>query len=413
MEHMALYRKYRPKTFDDVYGQDAIVQTLRNQIKSDRICHAYLFSGLRGSGKTSIARIFAKAVNCEHPVDGNPCCQCSHCNYQNDVNPDIIEIDAASNNGVDSIRQLIDEVHYKPTNTKYKIYIIDEVHMLSGSAFNALLKTIEEPPKHAIFILATTELYKVPITIRSRCQLFTFKSIVLNVIKSRLIYIANQENINYFDEQSFEFMAEKADGSMRDAVNILDQAIASHQIAVDVMSKVEKEPLIPFEQLLDLFGEIDNKVIISFAEAIEKSDVKKCIDLLHEQHANGKDLKCILDRLYKYYFEKYTSDFGTDDSIIFERYAKILGETIASIERSSNKMTITEIALIKICKPEMEVDYNSVIQRMRNLERELQMLKSGNIVVEQEEKQEVFDENDIIYYNNICNHTIIITEEGN
>lgn len=405
MNHIALYRKYRPKTFDEIFGQSAIVQTLKNQIISDRICHAYLFSGLRGSGKTSIARIFAKAVNCEHPVDGNPCYQCSHCNYQNDVNPDIIEIDAASNNGVDSIRQLIDEVNYKPTNTKYKIYIIDEVHMLSGSAFNALLKTIEEPPKHAIFILATTELYKVPLTIRSRCQLFIFKSIATDIIKSNLINISKSENINYFDEQSFEFMAEKADGSMRDAVNILDQAISSYQMNTNTVT----ESISPFEQLLNLFGEIDDKMIISFAEAIEQSDAKKCIDLLHKQYSDGKDLKCILDRLYQYYFDKYTSDFGTENGTIFERYARILGETIVSIERSSNKMTLTEIALIKMCKPEMETDYNSVVQRMRNLERELQMLKSGNLMIQQEEKQEVFDENDIIYYNNICSHTIVIT----
>lgn len=404
MNHIALYRKYRPKTFDEVFGQSAIVQTLRNQIKADRIGHAYLFCGLRGSGKTSIARIFAKAVNCEHTVDGNPCNQCEHCNFKNDVNPDIIEIDAASNNGVDSIRQLIDEVNYKPTNTKYKVYIIDEVHMLSGSAFNALLKTIEEPPDHAIFILATTEFHKVPDTIKSRCQVYNFKLINLQDIIAGLESILSQENINYFEKDSLEYIARKADGSMRDAISILDQCIAQHD---------STQPA-TLSEIKQLFGDIEDDVIIELAECIEKVNVVRGLDILHEQHCDGRDMKSLLDALYHYYFNKFTADFGTNESIVFERYARILGETISALDHSSQKMTMTEIAFIKMCKPEMESDYNSVVQRMNNLENELMAIKSNGISINVDKvdnevnKQEVFDGGTTLYYNSPWNYLLQI-----
>lgn len=402
MNHIALYRKYRPTTFDEVFGQPAIVQTLRNQVKSNRIGHAYLFCGLRGSGKTSIARIFAKAVNCEHTVDGNPCGKCEHCNFKNDVNPDIIEIDAASNNGVDSIRQLIDEVNYKPTNTKYKVYIIDEVHMLSGSAFNALLKTIEEPPDHAIFILATTEYNKVPSTIKSRCQIYNFKLINQNDIVLGLENVLTREGITYFEKDALEYVARKADGSMRDAISILDQCIAQHNgTQPTTISEVKQ-----------LFGDIEDDVIVELADCIENVDVVRGLNILHDQHYNGRNIKLLLDALYHYYFNKFTTVFGTDEGIVFERYARILGETISALDHSSRKMTMAEIAFIKMCKPEMESDYNSVVQRMNNLENELTTIKSNGMSINVDkvdnvvDKQEKFDRGVTLYYNSPWNYLL-------
>ena len=402
MTHVALYRKYRPTTFDEIFGQSAIVQTLRHQVPSGRIGHAYLICGLRGSGKTSIARIFAKAVNCENTVNGNPCGQCVHCTFKNDVNPDIIEIDAASNNGVDSIRQLIDEVNYKPTNTKYKVYIIDEVHMLSGSAFNALLKTVEEPPDHAIFILATTEAHKVPVTIKSRCQVYNFKLINIPDIITGLENILQQEGINYFSQECLEYIARKGDGSMRDSISILDQCIAQH----------DENTQTTVTELKKLFGDVEEDVITELVNYIDQSDVKNSLDLLHTQYEDGRDMKSLLDLLYHYYFDKFTNGFGTDAGTVFERYARILGETMAILDHSSNKMMLTEVALIKMCKPEMEKDYNSVIQRMNNLEQELLSLKSGKVTMTsnsiQTETKETFDESVALYYNSPWNYILNI-----
>mgnify|MGYP002508086949 CR=1 FL=1 len=206
MSYTALYRKFRPGEFDEVKGQDHISQTLQNQIKAERIGHAYLFCGTRGTGKTSVAKIFAKAVNCEHPVDGSPCGQCEMCKaISAGTSMNVIEIDAASNNGVDNIREIREEVAYRPTEGKYKVYIIDEVHMLSISAFNALLKIIEEPPEHLLFILATTELHKVPATILSRCQRFSFKRILPADVSARLTYVARQEGIELTADGGFDF----------------------------------------------------------------------------------------------------------------------------------------------------------------------------------------------------------------
>ena len=226
MSYTAMYRRFRPSRFEEVKGQDAIVTTLKNQIKADRIGHAYLFCGTRGTGKTSIAKLFAKSVNCEHPVDGSPCMECSSCRaIAAGASMNVIEIDAASNNGVDNIREIVDEVSYSPTEGKYKVYIIDEVHMLSINAFNALLKIMEEPPAHVIFILATTEVHKVPATIISRCQRFDFRRIRIEDIVSRLEYIASQENIS-LDNDAATLIAKISDGGMRDALSLLDQCIA-------------------------------------------------------------------------------------------------------------------------------------------------------------------------------------------
>ena len=226
MSYTALYRKFRPDEFSDVKGQDHIVTTLKNQIKANRIGHAYLFCGTRGTGKTTVAKIFAKAVNCEHPVDGSPCGECAMCrSIANGASMNVIEIDAASNNGVDNIREIREEVDYRPTEGKYKVYIIDEVHMLSIGAFNALLKTLEEPPEYVIFILATTESHKIPVTILSRCQRYDFKRIGIDVIANRLSELLQKEHVEA-EDRAVRYVAKAGDGSMRDALSLLDQCIA-------------------------------------------------------------------------------------------------------------------------------------------------------------------------------------------
>ena len=228
MSYTALYRKWRPTSFEEVRGQDHIVKTLKNQINSGRIGHAYLFCGTRGTGKTSIAKIFARAVNCEHPVDGSPCGECSMCRQiAEGASLNVVEIDAASNNGVENIRDIREQVQYPPTDGRYRVYIIDEVHMLSIGAFNALLKTLEEPPSYVIFILATTEVHKIPITILSRCQRYDFKRISIDTIAGRLAELTQAEQIDV-DDRALRYVARAADGSMRDALSLLDQCVAFH-----------------------------------------------------------------------------------------------------------------------------------------------------------------------------------------
>ena len=252
MSYTALYRKFRPQEFEDVKGQEHIVTTLKNQIKADRIGHAYLFCGTRGTGKTTVAKIFAKAVNCEHPVDGSPCGKCPACQgIAAGTSMNVIEIDAASNNGVDNIRQIREEVSYRPTEGKYKVYIIDEVHMLSAGAFNALLKTLEEPPAYVIFILATTEAHKIPITILSRCQRYDFHRISIDTITDRLAELMRTEQVDV-EERALRYVAKAGDGSMRDALSLLDQCIAFHL--------GEK---LTYENVLEVLGAVDKLVDIA------------------------------------------------------------------------------------------------------------------------------------------------------
>ena len=246
MSYTALYRKFRPDEFEDVKGQDAIVRTLKNQINADRIGHAYLFCGTRGTGKTTVAKIFAKAVNCEHPVDGSPCGECAMCKSIA-AGTSMIEIDAASNNGVDNIREIREEVTYRPTEGKYKVYIIDEVHMLSIGAFNALLKTLEEPPEYVIFILATTEAHKIPITILSRCQRYDFKRISIETIAARLRELIDKEGWDV-EDKAVRYIAKMADGSMRDSLSLLDQCAAFYM-----------NETLTYDHVLEVLGAVDTE----------------------------------------------------------------------------------------------------------------------------------------------------------
>ena len=271
MAHISLYRKYRPDTFEGVFGQDHIVRTLKNQVKTGNVSHAYLFTGTRGTGKTSTARIFARSINCKHPVDGSPCGKCDCCKEA--ANPaclDILEIDAASNNGVDEIRDLREKVKYPPVTLKYKVYIIDEVHMLSTTAFNALLKTLEEPPKNVIFILATTEVHKVLDTIKSRCQRFDFKRITTDDIVKHLRYIADNEKINITDDALFT-IAKNSAGGMRDSIALLDQ-----------LSVLDGEEAISTGDINNLLGRLSFDTLNSLADKIVNSNPQGAIEDLEK-----------------------------------------------------------------------------------------------------------------------------------
>ncbi|HIR71484.1 MAG TPA: DNA polymerase III subunit gamma/tau, partial [Candidatus Pullilachnospira gallistercoris] len=279
MSYTALYRKFRPREFEDVKGQDHIVTTLKNQIRTDRIGHAYLFTGTRGTGKTTVAKIFARAVNCEHPVDGSPCGECESCRrIAEGTSMNVIEIDAASNNGVSNIRDIIEEVAYAPTEGKYKVYIIDEVHMLSIGAFNALLKTLEEPPAYVIFILATTEVHKIPITILSRCQRYDFHRISIDTIAARLRELMDQEQVDV-EERALRYIAKAADGSMRDALSLLDQCIAFYL-----------GQTLTYDNVLSVLGAVDTEVFGRLLNCLMAEDVNGCISLLEEMVVEGRDL---------------------------------------------------------------------------------------------------------------------------
>ena len=283
MAYMALYRKWRPNDFDEVKGQDVIVQTLRNQIIYNRIGHAYLFCGTRGTGKTSIAKLFAKTVNCQNPVDGNPCNECpSCCSINEQRSMDVIEIDAASNNGVDHIREIREQVQYAPIEGRYKVYIIDEVHMLSQGAFNALLKTLEEPPSYVIFILATTEKHKIPVTILSRCQKYDFKRISLDTITNHLADLMAKEGISA-EEKALRYIARAADGSMRDALSLLDQCIAFYL-----------NQTLTYENVLEVLGTVDTSVFSNLLRHILHQDTGAVLDVIDQIIIEGRELSQFL-----------------------------------------------------------------------------------------------------------------------
>ncbi len=383
MSYTALYRKFRPDNFKDVKGQDHIVTTLKNQIQADRIGHAYLFCGTRGTGKTSIAKLFAKTVNCEHPIEGSPCGECASCKaIAAGASMNVIEIDAASNNGVDNIREIVDEVSYSPAEGKYKVYIIDEVHMLSIGAFNALLKTLEEPPSYVIFILATTEVHKIPITILSRCQRYDFKRISIETITERMKELMEAEGVQA-EEKALRYVAKAADGSMRDALSLLDQCIAFH---------FGKE--LTYDKVLDVLGAVDTEVFSRLYRQVLDRDVVGCINLLEEIIIQGRELTQFVSD-FSWYLRNLllakTSDNmedvidassenlarlkeeaeGTDMETII-RYIRIFSELSSKMKYATQKRILLEVALIKLCKPAMETNADSLLDRIRAMEEKME-----------------------------------------
>lgn len=383
MSYTALYRKWRPTSFEEVRGQDHIVKTLKNQINSGRIGHAYLFCGTRGTGKTSIAKIFARAVNCEHPVDGSPCGECSMCRQiAEGASLNVVEIDAASNNGVENIRDIREQVQYPPTDGRYRVYIIDEVHMLSIGAFNALLKTLEEPPSYVIFILATTEVHKIPITILSRCQRYDFKRISIDTIAGRLAELTQAEQIDV-DDRALRYVARAADGSMRDALSLLDQCVAFHF--------GEK---LTYDNVLEVLGAVDNRVFSKLFQAVLAGDTKACIREIEEMIIQGRDLSQLVNDFVWYMrnllIAKTTDEPGDMldmseenlavlkeeaagvDTETLMRYIRIFSELSGQLRYASQKRILVEIAFIKLTTPSMEQNLDSILQRITLLEQKMQ-----------------------------------------
>ena len=383
MSYMALYRKWRPGVFDDVKGQEHIVTALKNQIQSDRVGHAYLFCGTRGTGKTTVAKLFAKAVNCEHPVNGSPCGKCAACKaIANQSSMNVIEIDAASNNGVDNIREIRDEVQYSPAEGKYKVYIIDEVHMLSIGAFNALLKTLEEPPSYVIFILATTEVHKIPVTILSRCQRYDFRRISIDTITDRLMELMEKEKVDV-EEKALRYIAKAADGSMRDALSLLDQCIAFYL-----------DEKLTYEKVLEVLGATDTEVFSRLIRMVYKQDTKGILDLIDEIMREGRQLSQFITDFLWYLRNLLlirtcdnadeTLDMSAEnrklleeEAALFEdeiliRYIRVISELLNQIRYSTQKRVLVEVGLIKLAKPQMETDVSSLLQRIVQLEEKVE-----------------------------------------
>ncbi len=386
--YQALYRKYRPQTFDDVSGQLAVTQTLKNQLATGKMSHAYLFTGSRGTGKTSCAKILAKAVNCLDLQDGNPCNRCEACRaIDSGACMDVLEIDAASNNGVDNVRDLRDDAVYTPSQVKMRVYIIDEVHMLSISAFNALLKIIEEPPEHLLFILATTELHKVPATILSRCQRFSFRRISQEDIAARLQFVAYQENID-LDDSAARVLARMADGGMRDALSLLDQCASA--TAGELTA----------ERVYECLGIAGERKAAELMRSVAAHDTRTCLQLFNRLYADGKEMGALLDELAcltrDLLILKTAPDAGlamlsgvADQQDAAEltrafssgelvRMMELLEETMTGFTRSASRRMDAELCLIRLCQPELQLDAESLNARLTRMEEQL---KSGNIVV--------------------------------
>ena len=383
MSYTALYRKFRPDEFEDVKGQDAIVRTLKNQINADRIGHAYLFCGTRGTGKTTVAKIFAKAVNCEHPVDGSPCGECAMCkSIAAGTSMNVIEIDAASNNGVDNIREIREEVTYRPTEGKYKVYIIDEVHMLSIGAFNALLKTLEEPPEYVIFILATTEAHKIPITILSRCQRYDFKRISIETIAARLRELIDKEGWDV-EDKAVRYIAKMADCSMRDSLSLLDQCAAFYM-----------NETLTYDHVLEVLGAVDTEVFSRLLRQLLAMDVHQVIETVDELVMQGRELSQLAAD-FTWYLRNLllvkSSDNMEDvldvssenlallkeeaqmiDSDTLIRYIRIFSDLTNQLKYATQKRVLLEVTLIKLCRPAMDQNKDALLDRIRAIEKQLE-----------------------------------------
>lgn len=383
MSYTALYRKWRPVGFADVKGQDHIVQTLKNQIISQRVGHAYLFCGTRGTGKTSIAKIFSKAVNCENPADGSPCGECRTCkSIAAGASLNVMEIDAASNNGVENIREIRDQVQYPPTEGNYKVYIIDEVHMLSTGAFNALLKTLEEPPPYVIFILATTEAHKIPITVLSRCQRYDFKRISLNTLATQLRDLSAAEAIEV-EDRALTYIARAADGSMRDALSLLDQCVAFHY-----------GERLTYDHVLEVLGAVDTTIFSQMFRAVIEGKTTDCIYKLEDLVIQGRELGQFVNDFIWYLRNLLLLKAANEDEDILDmsadnkkmlqedagltegetlmRYIRVFSELSNQLRYASQKRVLVELAFIKLTKPAMEHNLDSVIERLNKIEEQLE-----------------------------------------
>lgn len=390
--YQALYRKYRPQTFDDVVGQTAVTQTLKTQIVSGKLSHAYLFTGCRGTGKTSCAKILAKAVNCLEPENGNPCNRCKACRSIDDGTcMDVLEIDAASNNGVDNVRDLRDDAVYSPSQVKKRVYIVDEVHMLSASAFNALLKIIEEPPEHLLFILATTELHKVPATILSRCQRFAFRRIGQEDIAAQLQYVAYQENID-LDNSAARVLARLADGAMRDALSLLDQCASA---AIGELTA---------ERVYGCLGIAGERKSAELLDLISRQDTAGALCLFNRLYTEGKDLSALLDELASLVRDililktapevgiAMLSGVAEDDEARnlatrisggeLIRMMELLQKTLNLFTRSTSRRTDAELCILEMCQPELSRDLSSMNARLTRVEEQL---KTGAFVLPSKE----------------------------
>lgn len=386
--HKALYRVYRPKNFSDVIGQEHIVRTLKNQIENNNVGHAYLFCGTRGTGKTSTAKIFSRAVNCTNLHNDEPCNECENCReILEDKTMDVVEIDAASNNSVDDIRELRENVKYSPAKAKYKVYIIDEIHMLSQGAFNALLKTLEEPPSYVIFILATTEPHKIPATILSRCQRFDFKRVTVKDISSRMRYICEKEGIEA-DEKALNLIARNSQGALRDALSILDQCISFEGNKIS------------YNDVIELLGSVNIEQLFDLAESIIKEDTRKSLQILNDFIIWGKDVRNLVNDLIDHFRNLMVCKISNDlDEIIslpeetidllkqqaetidtnnLIRILNILSETQDGMKISSNPRVLMEVTMMKIAQPMFDESKEALIKRIENLE---QKIESGNIKV--------------------------------
>lgn len=392
MSYVALYRKWRPRNFEEVKGQDAICVTLKNQIISGRIGHAYLFCGTRGTGKTSVAKIMARAVNCERPVNGNPCGECAMCRAIADDNSmNVQEIDAASNNGVDNIRDIREQVQYPPTEGRYRVFIIDEVHMLSTGAFNALLKTLEEPPAYVIFILATTEANKIPVTVLSRCQRYDFRRITAEIITDRLRELTEAEKIP-IEDRALAYIARQADGAMRDALSLLDECVAFHP-----------DEQISYEEVLEILGAVDVAAFAELFRAVSGGKTGEALQLLDRAFEDGRELGQFVNDFLWYLrnllilktaenaermidssgekLDLMRQDAASASTVVLMRYIRTLSELSNRLRYSSQKRVMTELALIRLTAPEMDETNDALLERITGLERELKALKASGIRV--------------------------------